>query len=253
MGRSQIASKPTQLRSLSMKKSERLLQLLVLLRGKRRASTAKQLAEAMNVSERTIYRDIQSLILSGLDISGEAGVGYLLHPGSEIPPLMFTQKELEALVLGIRLLKAWGDDELVDAANKAQAKIKAVVPDRVAFELDRKSTKFLVPNYKREAHIQFSQLLRDAIDKCVLVKLHYKSEDGSKTSRTVRPLGLMFWGQAWTLVAWCEMRSAYRLFRLDRIQTAKVMAKTFTLSASCNFSHYVSQFEADVTTSFWDE
>ncbi len=236
-----------------MTKSERLLKLLVLLRGKRRAVTAKALAETMGVSERTIYRDIQSLLMSGLDITGEAGVGYLLQPGSEIPPLMFTQKELEALVLGIRLLKGWADDEMVAAASHAQNKIKAVVPARVAIELERKSSKFLVPAYKRQDKIQFSELLRGAIDRLALVSLHYKSVKGVETNRPVRPLGLLFWGDAWTLVAWCEMREGYRLFRLDRILNAAVLAQTFALTANCSFSHYVSQFEADVTTGFWDD
>ncbi len=236
-----------------MNKSERLLQLLVLLRGKRRASTAKQLAEKMQVSERTIYRDIQSLIFSGMDIRGEAGVGYLLHRSSEIPPLVFSQRELEALVLGIRLLKGWADDDLVLAANKIQEKIKAAVPEKIALALEKKSTTFLVPDYKRKDNVRFSELLREGIDNLNIVSLFYKDQAGVESKRTIRPLGLMFWGGAWTVVAWCELRNGYRLFRLDRIQEASLTAKTFALSASCNFSHYVAQFEQDVTTGFWDD
>ncbi len=226
---------------------------MILLRGKRRASTAKQLAEKMQVSERTIYRDIQSLILSGMDIRGEAGVGYLLHPSSEIPPLMFSKRELEALVLGIRLLKACADDELVSAANAAQGKIKAALPERIALELEKKSTTFLVPAYKRRDNIRFSEQLREAIDNRNVVLLKYRDQAEIESTRTIRPLGLMFWGEAWTVVAWCELRWAYRLFRLDRVQDASLTGKTFSLSPSCNFSHYVAQFEQDVTTGFWDD
>jgi len=236
-----------------MNKSERLLQLMTLLRGKRRASTAKVLAEKLNVSERTIYRDIQSLIYSGIDISGEAGVGYLLQPGSEIPSIMFSEKELEALVLGIRLLKGWADDDLVAAASQAIEKIKAVVPAKVGFDLDKKTTKFLVPPLARKEDIQFSELLRGAIDTCQVVSLQYISEEGKESNREIRPLGLMFWGQVWTIASWCELRGAYRLFRLDRIQTAVLTKKVFELSERCNFADYISQYESNVAMGFWDD
>ena len=235
-----------------MKKSERLLQLLVLLRGRRRAITANELAERLRVSERTVYRDIQSLLLSGVDIEGEAGVGYRLLPGSGIPPLMFTEKELEALVLGIRLVKGWADNELIASANSAQDKIKAVLPERTQHLHERKSTKYIVPDYKRRKHIKFSEEIRQAIDSDSVLEISYLDEAGKPSNRKINPLGMLFWGSAWTVVAWCQLRDDYRLFRLDRIETASILEETFSTSATCNFEHYVNQWPQDVSTDFWD-
>lgn len=235
-----------------MRKSERLLQLLVLLRGRRRASTANDLASRLQVSERTIYRDIQSLQLSGVDIAGEAGVGYSLRPGSGIPPLMFNEKELEALVLGIRLVKGWADDEMCAAADSAQDKIKAVLPAHTQQAHEHKSTKYLVPDFHRQKSAKHSELIRSAIDGSKILQIDYRDEKGKTSKRQVKPLGMMFWGSKWTLVAWCQLRDAYRAFRLDRIENAELMPETFAATDSCNFEHYIKQFDPDVSTGFWD-
>ncbi len=235
-----------------MKKSERLLQLLVLLRGRRRAVTAKELAERMEVSERTIYRDIQSLIATGVNIDGEAGVGYCLRPGSEIAPLMFEAKELEALVLGIRLLKGWADDDLIAAANTAQDKIKAVLPAHLQQEHERKTTKYLVPDYKRQHYLKFSESVRKAIDNKQVAAIRYLDEKGKASERDIESLGLMFWGSAWTVVAWCQLRDGYRLFRLDRIANFKLLDRKFETSDGKSFANWVSQYEDNVTVGFWD-
>ena len=235
-----------------MRKSERLLQLLVLLRGRRRASTANELANRLQVSERTIYRDIQSLQLSGVDIVGEAGVGYCLQPGSGIPPLMFNEKELEALVLGIRLVKGWADDELCAAASTAQDKIKAVLPPKTQQVHEHKLTKYLVPDYHRQSHVKFSVIIRSGIDRYTVLEIKYRDEKEKASTRQVKPLGLMFWGAKWTLVAWCQLRDDYRLFRLDRIADAKLTEESFDTSESCSFEHYVQKFVPDISTDFWD-
>jgi predicted DNA-binding transcriptional regulator YafY len=177
-----------------MRKSERLLQLLVLLRGRRRASTANELANRLQVSQRTIYRDIQSLLLSGVDIVGEAGVGYCLQPGSGIPPLMFNEKELETLVLGISLVKGWADDELCAAASTAQDKIKAVLPPQTQQAHEHKLTKYLVPDYHRQTHAKFSEIICSGIDSNTVIKIEYRDEKENASSRRLKPLGLMFWG-----------------------------------------------------------
>ena len=200
-----------------MKKSERLLQLLTLLRGRRRAVTAQTLAQRLQVSERTIYRDIESLVLSGVSIEGEAGVGYSLRPDSDIPPLMFDPHEIEALMLGVRLMKAWSDDELIEAATRAQDKIKAALPAKMQQELERKYTKYLVPDFKREYLLRNSEPIRAAIDAKQVLEIQYNDEQGNSSERKIECLGLMFWGSAWTVVAWCQLRDDYRLFRLDRI------------------------------------
>lgn len=235
-----------------MKKSERLLQILVLLRGRRRAVTAKELSERMEVSERTIYRDIQSLIATGVSIDGEAGVGYCLRPGSDIAPLMFDAKELEALVLGIRLLKGWADDELIASANSAQDKIKAVLPPQMQQEHETKTTKYLVPDYKRHYLSKFSETLRAAIDENRIVSISYLDEKGKTSERDIECLGLMFWGAAWTVVAWCRLRTAYRLFRLDRIENLELLEDKFETSEEKSFANWVSQYEDSVSVGFWD-
>jgi len=234
-----------------MNKAERLLQLLVLLRGKRTAITAVELAAKLQVSERTIYRDIQSLLLSGVDIVGEAGVGYCLQAGSGIPPLMFNKEELEALVLGIRLVKSWGDDELAQAAESAKDKIKAVLPDRVQQVHERKRTKFLVPDHHRRSRVKFSESIRLAIERSQVMQIDYQDEVGKPSKRKVNPLGMMFWGANWTLVAWCQLRDDYRLFRLDRMAIAETTEETFNTSDNCSFEHYVQQYDKDTTTGFW--
>lgn len=235
-----------------MRKSERLLQLLVLLRGRRRASTANELANRLQVSQRTIYRDIQSLLLSGVDIVGEAGVGYCLQPGSGISPLMFNEKELEALVLGIRLVKGWADDELCAAASTAQDKIKAVLPPQTQQAHEHKLTKYLVPDYHRQTHAKFSEIIRSGIDSNTVIKIEYRDEKENASSRRLKPLGLMFWGAKWTLVAWCQLRDDYRAFRLDRFADAKLTEESFNTSANCSFENYVQQFGPEISTSFWD-
>ncbi len=235
-----------------MKKSERLLQLLVLLRGRRRAVTAAQLAERLEVSERTVYRDIQSLLLSGVDIEGEAGVGYSLRPGSGIPPLMFNEEELEALVLGIRLVKGWADDELIQAAESAQQKIRAVLPSHTQQQYENKHTKYLVPDNKRRQRLRYSEEIRSAIDERRILALNYKDEKGQQSRRRIYPLGMMFWGEAWTVVAWCELREDYRLFRLDRIDTAELQGEHFETGPECSFADYISRYEQDIKLSFWE-
>ena len=234
-----------------MKKSERLLQILTLLRSKRTAITAKALAEKLNVSERTIYRDIQSLILSGVDVEGEAGVGYLLAANSAIPPLMFNEQELESLMLGIRLVKAWGDDELGESADTALSKIKAVLPDRSVLSHNNKTTKYVVPDFYRSFRVKFSEILRQAIDQKVETRIHYFDAEKKPTERSINPLGLVFWGATWTLVAWCNLRNDYRMFRLDRIEKAELTEHHFELSPTCNFQHYLRQWDNSANTDFW--
>ena len=235
-----------------MKKSERLLQLLTLLRGGRRAITAQALAERLGVSERTIYRDIESLVLSGVSIEGEAGVGYSLRPDSDIPPLMFDAEELEALMLGVRLLKGWSDDALIDAATRAQDKIKAALPAQMQQALENKYTKYLVPDFKREHLLKHSELIRRAIDSRQTMRIVYKDEQARASERCIECLGLMFWGSAWTVVAWCQLRDDYRLFRLDRIESIEARKQQFETSDEKSFSHWVQRYEADVNMGFWD-
>ena len=198
-----------------MRRADRLFQIVQHLRGGRLV-TAAQLAERLEVSERTIYRDIADLQSTGVPIDGEAGVGYVLRAGYDLPPLMFTQNEIVALVAGARLVRAWGGASMARAAEEALVKIEAVLPEA---ERDRPG--------QVEIHafgLEMTPEVRARIDEieAAVVARHrldmaYADAEGRETERTVRPLGLWFWGKVWTLVGWCELRDDFRMFRLDRI------------------------------------
>lgn len=200
-----------------MPKSERLLNLLTYLRSRRTPVTAQTLSEHLGVSERTIYRDIQALTLTGVNIIGEAGIGYLVRDDVTLPPLSFTEAELESLVLGIRLLNAYADDELNRQAEDALNKIRAVLPAELMHRLNHRSTKFLVPKFGREHRIKFSEVVRKALADQKTLNIDYRDVDDRPSTREVEPLGLIFWGAHWTLAAWCKLRQDYRAFRLDRL------------------------------------
>jgi predicted DNA-binding transcriptional regulator YafY len=208
-----------------MRRADRLFQIVQLLR-RDRATTAARLSAELEVSERTVYRDVRDLLASGVAIQGEAGVGYMLPSHFDLPPLMFTADELEALALGARMVQAFTDDDLARAARSVLAKVEHVVPQSLARRLD--DTKLFVPDfYIDRAHHAAMQTLRQGLEARRVVHLHYQDENGAATRRDVRPLGLFYWGRSWTLVAWCELRTDFRSFRLDRIGRAELRVRTF--------------------------
>jgi len=209
-----------------MRRADRLFRIVQLLRAGR-LSTARSLAEKLEVSERTIYRDIQDLQLSGTPIEGESGVGYTLRRDFDIPPLMFDRQEITALVLGARMVKAWGGMEMVEAANNALRKIEVVLPDDLRDRIDQ--VQLYAPGFRvsRELRSRLDSLHHAAINRSVL-DVEYSNEKGDVTRRNIRPLALVFWGGAWTLVGWCELRRDFRSFRVDRMQSVRILAETFT-------------------------
>jgi len=228
-----------------MNKAERLLKILTILQSRRRAVTATALAEMLQVSERTIYRDVQALGLSGVPIDGEAGVGDVLQKGSVLPPLMFTEDELEALILGVRMVQGWGDEGLGSAADSALDKIRAILPQRQHYLNAIAKETLLVPDYERTAIVRFSQPLRESIKRFQKVRLDYSDEAGKATGRIAWPLGLVYWGKVWTLIAWCELRSAYRMFRLDRINSLELLAAQFEPQADRCLKDYLERFTGE--------
>ena len=224
-----------------MRKAERLFQLLTLLRSRRQVITAQELAERLEVSERTIYRDMQALSLSGMPIESEAGVGYRLRPGFSVPPLMFDEEELEALLLGVRMVQGWSDDALGSAAGSALEKIRAVLPDRLHHRHTLQPEWLLVPDFHRSKRAQYSDQIRETIKMRVIIDIEYQREDGELSSRSIWPLGLVYWGQAWTLIAWCEIRDDYRMFRLDRIQGLVVSDNLYPEDPSRCLKHYLQK------------
>lgn len=198
-----------------MRRADRLFQIVLLLdRG--RAVTARELAEALQVSERTIYRDVADLSRSGVPISGAAGVGYLMRPGYRLPPLMFDAEELAALALGSRMVQGWADPALGRAAARALLRIESVLPKALRHDPARDTLlvpDFHVPNATRAT----MRTLREAIAAHRKLRIAYTRADGAASERVIHPVGLVFWGETWTLGAWCELRGDFRSFRLDRI------------------------------------
>jgi len=202
-----------------MRRADRLYRLTDLLRGGR-VTTARRLAERLEVSERTIYRDIADLMASGVPVEGEAGVGYVMRPGFDVPPLMFDRSEIAALVAGARLVEAWGGAAMARAASDALGKIAAVVPAEIARAADSTAIHaFHWPDLDGATRARLD-LLDGAIRERTRLQVRYTDGAGAETARPVRPLGLVFWGKVWTLVAWCELRDDFRMFRVDRIADA---------------------------------
>lgn len=198
-----------------MRRADRLFQIVQNLRGGR-LTTAAALAEGLEVSERTIYRDIADLQSSGVPIDGEAGIGYIMRSGFDLPPLMFTRDEIVALVTGARMVKAWGGTAMIQSAEEALIKIEAVLPEGERNRVG--DTKIFAPR------LGLAGQARELIDRCEtavedkeIITIVYEDGQGSSTNRNVHPLGLWFWGKVWTLVGWCELRDDFRVFRLDRV------------------------------------
>ena len=208
-----------------MRRADRLFQIVQLLRGGRLV-TARTLAQRLEVSERTIYRDIADLQGSGVPVEGEAGVGYLMRDGYDLPPLMFTRDEIAALVAGARMVRAWGGLSMARAAEEALVKIGAVLPDGARPSVE--GTAIFAPRFDiPESQRAMLDTLDHAIDRRQKLVLSYADAAGATTQRTVRPLGLYFWGKVWTLVAWCELRNAFRGFRVDRIASSEEAGERF--------------------------
>ncbi|MCF7966275.1 YafY family protein [Methylobacter sp. Wu8] len=208
-----------------MRRADRLFQIVQILRNKRLV-TAKTLAERLEVSERTIYRDIQDLSLSGVPVEGEAGVGYMLRHSIDIPPIMFTSDEIEALVVGARMVKTWAGTELGYSAQSALDKITAVIPAELRTKIEDSKLFSLRFSQRQDLDVNLD-ICRKAIDDKRLLQMGYCRADGEQSLRRIRPLGLYFWGNVWTLVGWCELRDDFRNFRLDRIQSIQSENATF--------------------------
>jgi predicted DNA-binding transcriptional regulator YafY len=199
-------------------RSERLLTLIQALRRHRRPVTARQLANELSVSVRTIYRDIETLVAQGASIAGEAGVGFVMRPGFLLPPLMFRDEEIEALILGSRWVVQLPDASLARAATDAVAKIMAVLPDRLRHRVEDAGL-FAVPRTAARDRIDGS-VVREAIRDERKLRIAYLSDDDQETVRVIWPIAIAFFERVRVVVAWCELRQAFRHFRTDRIAAA---------------------------------
>ena len=208
-----------------MRRADRLFQLVQLIRG-RRLATAAFLAQRLEVSLRTVYRDVADLQHQGVPIEGEAGVGYRMRAGFDLPPLMFTNAEAQALVAAVRVAQPRLDSELAQHADSALSKILSVLPaaSRAAAE---SLALFAPPGALDEATRERLLLLRQATEAHRKLHIRYRDLNDSLSQRTLRPLGCFHWQAAWTLAAWCELRQDFRSFRVDRIKALQVLDERF--------------------------
>jgi predicted DNA-binding transcriptional regulator YafY len=203
-----------------MSRSQRLLDLIQALRRHRRPVQGAVLAGEVGISLRTLYRDIETLRAQGAHIDGEAGIGYVLRPGFMLPPLMFTEDEIEALVLGSRWVSERTDTPLGDAARNALAKIAAVLPEDLKESLDA-SNLLIGPGAPLAAGDAELASIRAAIRNERRLQIAYADGNGRSTKRTIWPFALAFFDRVRVVVAWCELREDYRHFRTDRIVALK--------------------------------
>jgi predicted DNA-binding transcriptional regulator YafY len=224
-----------------MRRADRLFQIVTHLRG-RRLTTAAQLAEWLRVSTRTVYRDIRDLSLSGVPIEGEAGVGYRVAKGFDLPPLMFTFDEVEALVAGARMMEAWGGPALQQASRSALAKIAlALPPDRKA---DMERSRIFAPSFHLDPKLgPLLETVRQAIGRRMRLQFRYEDKENRPSNRVIRPLGLYFWGSTWTLAAWCETRRDFRNFRLDRMHGSIESGKPFEDEAGKTLEDFMRKIQ----------
>jgi len=209
-----------------MSRSERLLELLQSLRRYRLPVSGKKLAQDLQISIRTLYRDIASLQAQGAMIDGEPGVGYVLRPGFMLPPLMFSDDEIEALVLGSRWVSKRADRQLAAAASNALAKIAAVLPDDLRRGLDANA--LLVGQHDTTALETIDLgLVRKAIRVEQKLTINYSNLEGAESRRTIWPFAIGFFENARILVAWCELRSGLRHFRTDRISSLTLLDQRY--------------------------
>lgn len=209
-----------------MKRAERLLQLLQILRRHRRPVTGQAIARELEVSLRTVYRDIAGLIADQVPIRGEAGMGYVLGEGFDMPPLMFTPDELEAVMLGLRWVARRGDRELSRAAQDTVAKIGSVLPERLRpFLFD--AALLVPPQFRLVEDSVNVALLRGAIREGRKVSLLYRNEAGIESSRVIWPIAVAYFDAQRLIVGWCELRSDFRSFRTDRMISISVMDEKY--------------------------
>ncbi len=223
-----------------MRRADRLFQLIQILRRRRRLTTARDLADELEVSVRTVYRDVADLVASGVPIAGEAGLGYLLRGGYDLPPLMFTLDEIEAIVLGANIVGSWGDPRLAEAAEDVLAKIEHALPERLRQSF--RDTALFAPrgHYQEEISVDLAAL-RGAIRQSRKVAISYRDAGGDATERTIWPLALAFYGPVWLMIGWCELRQDFRSFRVDRIAAAEILPDPYPPQPGRRLADYLAR------------
>jgi predicted DNA-binding transcriptional regulator YafY len=214
-------------------RTQRLFDLIQTLRRYRYPVSGKRLAEELGVSLRTLYRDIATLQAQGASISGEPGVGYVLRPGFMLPPLMFSEEEIEALVLGSRWVARRTDKTLALAATNVLAKIAAVLPDDLKHQLEFSGLLVGPAKTLVERDDEKEATIRHAIRKEYKLQMTYTDVKGDSSERIIWPLALGFFEEVPVVVAWCELRADFRHFRTDRIVTLAQIKTRYPIRRQC--------------------
>lgn len=229
-----------------MRRADRLFQIVQYLRA-RRLTTAAQLAEWLSVSERTVYRDIRDLSLTGVPVEGEAGVGYRLNKDFEVPPIMFTLDEVEALATGARMVESWGGPVLAASARSALTKIALALP--ASRRGDVEQVRLFAPRFHLDAGLKAQvgmqlETIRQAIQKKRKINVQYKDAQERSSHRRIWPMGLYFWGATWTLIGWCETRKDFRNFRVDRMSGVVTTDEAFREEAGRSLADFLAKIKA---------
>lgn len=225
-----------------MRRADRLIRIVHFLRRRRRAVTADRIAEEFGICTRTVYRDIRDLMDSGTPITGEAGVGYVIDKEYYLPPITFDADEMEAIGLGISMVRQWTDSRFAAKADSAFEKIKAVLPANLQGELQQITTYAVGSSAKIPWQVSFSDI-REYIRTRRKIHIEYKDEAKRMSARTIRPLGLFFFSPVWLLTGWCEKRRDFRSFRLDRIRILQAQDVYFEDEVGKNLEAYLALCE----------
>ncbi len=224
-----------------MRRADRLFAIIQILRRRSRAVTAAAIADELEVTARTVYRDIAALQGRGVPIEGAAGVGYLLRDGFDLPPLMLNVDELEALLIGTRIVESWADPELARAAGSMLAKVTAVVPD--GLRPLAMSLAFAAPPSKRAPAVGIDvPTLRRAVREQHKLDITYLDLAERRTERTVWPLSLSFFPPVWLSLSWCELREDFRSFRIDRIERMAVREERYPQTPGRRLVDFLRRF-----------
>jgi predicted DNA-binding transcriptional regulator YafY len=222
-----------------LRRADRLFQIVQYLRS-RRLTTAEWLAKKLEVSVRTIYRDIADLSASGVPVEGEAGVGYVLRYKLDLPPLMFDRKELSAIELGLRFVSSYASKSMSIAASSAMSKVRTSLPRG---SVERTTPLPLFVPIKNGANASSFEHVLAAIEERKRIHIRYMDTNLSLSERIVWPLGTFFWGSAWTIVSWCELRQDFRSFRLERIAQIHILDDSYPDYAGRRLADYFRAME----------
>ena len=223
-----------------MNRIDRLHAILTHLQSKKRV-TAQEVADRFNISLRTVYRDVKALEESGVPVIGEAGSGYTIMEGYRLPPVMFTQEEASALLLGAKLAEYLSDESIKKHFNAALFKIKAVLRTSDKEHMDQLNDNIVVLSRlpADDSAGRYLVDLQKALGDKKVIQIRYQSGQDAVTERTLEPIGLCHYGQAWHLIGWCHLRNGYRDFRVSRIQQLQLFDKTFEPETHPSLQEYM--------------